>query len=67
APYGYAYLEFYAITKSTAAATTLSSTFISNISRINYIFASEAEYNAAVGLTYEPNTLTQVNETITEV
>ena len=30
-------------------------------------FASEAEYNAAVGLTYEPNTLTQVNETVTEV
>lgn len=30
-------------------------------------FASEAEYNAAVGLTYEPNVLKQVNETITEV
>lgn len=30
-------------------------------------FASEAEYNAAVGLTYEPMTLSQVNETITEV
>jgi hypothetical protein len=30
-------------------------------------FASEAEYNAAVGLTYEPNTLTEVQETITEV
>lgn len=30
-------------------------------------FASEAEYNAAVGLTYEPQTLTQVNETVTEV
>lgn len=30
-------------------------------------FASKAEYNAAVGLTYEPVTLSQVNETITEV
>lgn len=30
-------------------------------------FASKAEYNAAVGLTYEPATLSQVNETITEV
>ena len=30
-------------------------------------FASLAEYNAAVGLTYEPNTLTNVEETITEV
>ncbi|MGN0619081.1 MAG: leucine-rich repeat protein [Ruminiclostridium sp.] len=30
-------------------------------------FGSEAEYNAAVGLTYEPYTLTNVEETITEV
>ena len=30
-------------------------------------FSSEAEYNAAVGLTYEPNTLTNVEEVITEV
>lgn len=30
-------------------------------------FASEAEYNAAIGLTYEPQTLSQVNETITVV
>lgn len=30
-------------------------------------FASETEYHAAVGLTYEPITLSQVNETITEV
>lgn len=29
-------------------------------------FASEAEYNAAVGLTYEPITLTEVQETVTE-
>lgn len=30
-------------------------------------FASEAEYNAAIGLTYEPQTLSQVNETVTEI
>lgn len=30
-------------------------------------FATEAEYNAAVGLTYEPQTLVNVEETITEV
>ena len=67
APYGYAYLEFWAIKKATAEATKYSSEFISDISRLNYIFASEAEYNAAVGLTYEPQTLTNVEETITEV
>ena len=33
----------------------------------NIGFASEAEYNAAVGLTYEPNTLVEVQETVTEV
>ena len=65
APHGYAYLEFFAVYETTTAAK--SATFVSNISRLNYIFASEAEYNAAVGLTYEPQTLTQVNETVTEV
>ena len=30
-------------------------------------FASEAEYNAAVGLTYEPVEMTEVQETVTEV
>ena len=30
-------------------------------------FATEAEYNAAVALTYEPVTMTEVQETITEV
>jgi hypothetical protein len=30
-------------------------------------FATEAEYNAAVGLTYEPLTLTEVQDTTTEV
>ncbi len=64
APYGYAYLEIYAIVESSAGAKTAS--FVSAPSRKNYAFASEAEYNAAVGLTYEPQTLTQVNETVTE-
>ncbi len=31
-----------------------------------FAFASEAEYNAAVGLTYEPQTLKSVSETVTE-
>ena len=30
-------------------------------------FASEAEYHAAVGLTYEPLELSEVQETVTEV
>lgn len=29
-------------------------------------FASEAEYNAAIGLTYEPNELVEIQETVTE-
>mgnify|MGYP002624881257 FL=1 len=67
APHGYAYLEFHAICKPTAASETNSATFIPNTSRINYNFASEAEYNAAVGLTYEPITLTQVTDSTTVV
>ena len=39
----------------------------SSINALNIGFASEAEYNAAVGLTYEPLTLTEVQETTTEV
>ena len=38
-----------------------------NAVSLNLGFISEAEYNAAVGLTYEPNTLTEVQETVTEV
>lgn len=42
-----------------------------NAAQLNFTayfpFASEAEYNAAVGLTYEPLTLTEVRETTTEV
>lgn len=66
APYGYAYLEFWAIAKPTSSST-LSSNLISGPSRLYYVFASEAEYNAAVGLTYEPLVLTQVDETTTVV
>ncbi len=37
-------------------------------SQTKYVdFASEAEYNAAIGLTYEPNELITVQETVTEV
>ncbi len=40
----------------------------SGYSYVSYIpFASEAEYNAATGLTYEQSSLIQVNETVTEV
>lgn len=43
-------------------------TIVNTASKAWYFpFVSEAEYNAAVGLTYEPNTLTNVEETITEV
>lgn len=39
---------------------------INNITRnVKIPFASEAEYNAAVALTYEPNTLTEIEETLT--
>lgn len=41
---------------------------VQSASRVKYVdFASEAEYNAAMGLTYEPNELINVRETITEV
>lgn len=38
-----------------------------NVATLYIGFSSEAEYNAAVGLTYEPQTLVNVEETITEV
>lgn len=41
--------------------------FVQSGSYYNIGFANEAEYNAAVGLTYEPIELTQVQETVTEV
>ena len=43
-------------------------TTLGNNNYLPYVqFVSEAEYNAAVGLTYEPLTLTEVQETTTEV
>ena len=41
---------------------------VASSSRTKYAdFASEAEYNAAIGLTYEPNELVEIQETVTEV
>lgn len=55
----------YTINNATSPYTTAG---VGNAIYYPYIqFASEAEYNAAVGLTYEPLTLQQVNETVTEV
>ncbi len=65
APYGYGYLEIYGIYET--AQGIRGAGMVSTPSRKHYAFASEAEYNAAVALTYEPQTLTQVNETVTEV
>lgn len=62
-PYGY--IQMYYRTKYTSAAD--GAVKYGTTSSIYVGFASEAEYNAAVGLTYEPNTLIQVNETLTEV
>ncbi|MGN0618276.1 MAG: hypothetical protein ACI4J7_04565 [Ruminiclostridium sp.] len=65
APYGYVTGSVYALFQT--ASGTISASAISALSRINMPFNSEAEYNAAVGLTYEPYTLTNVEETITQV
>ena len=64
-PYGYArcYIRLYYINKNTNSSSWY--TFTDN--HVLVSFASEAEYNAAVGLTYEPITLTQINETKTVV
>lgn len=63
-PYGYIYGQVVLLFKYSSTATYMSD----GGSKYLYIpFASEAEYNAAVGLTYEPNVLTAVNETVTEV
>lgn len=63
-PYGYAYADlcFFGWTGS------YYQTGVAGPFQYLYIpFASEAEYNAAVALTYEPVTLTEVQETVTEV
>jgi hypothetical protein len=65
APYGYATVSFYALTQNNTG--TISASAINGLSRVNVPFISEAEYNAAIGLTYEPNMLTEVQETVTEV
>jgi len=65
APYGYAYVSLYALSEGSTG--TIGASAITGLTRVNVPFISEAEYNAAVGLTYEPNTLTEVQETVTEV
>lgn len=65
APYGYAYASLYALSEGSTG--TIGASAITGLTRINIPFISEAEYNAAVGLTYEPNVLTEVQETVTEV
>ena len=64
-PYGYAhcYIRIYYIDMNTSSSNWI--TFTGDYALVS--FASEAEYNAAVGLTYEPITLTQINETKTVV
>ncbi len=62
-PYGY--VQMYYRTRYTSEAG--GEIKYGTTTQIYVGFASEAEYNAAVGLTYEPNTLIQVNETLTEV
>lgn len=64
APYGYAYLSFYAVTED--ASGKITATLVSGPSRRNYIFKSEAEFNSAVVLTNEPQELIKINETVTE-
>lgn len=64
-PYGYATVRYgfiYAIYNSTKYRTGINTQYLYTLP-----FKNEAEYNAAVGLTYEPVTLTEVTETITEV
>lgn len=66
-PYGYAHGGFgWRYRSSSGGALSLNKQSANSL--YHYMpFKSEAEYNAAVGLTYEPNTLTAVQETITEV
>ncbi len=64
-PYGYATVRYgftYAIANSTRYRTGIQTRYLYTLP-----FSSEAEYNAAVRLTYEPVTLTEVTETVTEV
>ena len=67
--YGCAYaLPMLLVSNNSDASKPYTLSQIGNSIYIPYIqFATEAEYNAAVGLTYEPQTLVNVEETITEV
>lgn len=64
-PYGYAVGRLFVKRKISSSHSYYSSDISTTDCALP--FASEAEYNAAVGLTYEANTLTAVQETVTEV
>lgn len=64
-PYGYAVGRLFIKRKISSSSNYYSSEI--GTADCALPFASEAEYNAAVGLTYEANTLTAVQETTTEV
>ena len=68
-PYGYALADlWYFGIISNGYTTHTKITAISGVTSSAAIaFASEAEYNAAVSLTYEPVSLTETQETVTEV
>lgn len=61
-PYGYAYIRSILMCCDSSGVTGWR-----EVQMFFADFASLAEYNAAIRLTYEPQTLTMVNETITEV
>lgn len=62
-PYGYVNMSIGTLIKNNAGEIQRGTT------RKSYLvgFTSEAEYNYAVGLTYEPNQVTGIQETVTEV
>ncbi len=62
--YPYGYIKFIANGCYRRSSSTWS---VTGAVTGNIPFASEAEYNAAVGLTYEPVELTLVNESVSEV
>lgn len=68
-PYGYAYASLYYFgVMADGRAQHLPIQALTGVTfRANIPFASEAEYNAAVNLTHEPNYLTAVTDTATEV
>jgi hypothetical protein len=66
APFGYAYLEFYAKTQATPTPG-FSYQYISGPSRLYYPFASQEELNSAICLDTQQNVMATVTETVTEV